>query len=401
MKPSSYILRSGLALAICALILGCTDLPLQATHGVASSVTGTQPTYEPVQEPRANALGAAAIILIFSGMLLLPFWPGLRESLWPRDEYPLPIKMNYSKDPRHLGRSFRRILFKGLGGNAAAPGLRTVRLSKDETVEVRSDCRIETGLALPHILLVQGNLQAQPQVTFRKEIYVAGSVSIGRRCRLRSLASDGHADLGPDILISRWVDADGDIRVGTGTRLGVSCSCTGRLVLDHGVEFQRLFSPRITSPDYQERRPAAPASGGTPRTSARHIRTIEDVTHYRRKSSLLLSGTVIEQNLVVKGDLNLADNVSIHGDVRCEGRAIIGRGSVIAGDVFAEGSIEILHNAVVLGNLFSQDSVRLYPGVRIGQAGRIKSVIAKKRIVLDRDVAICGYVLTEGGGQVL
>jgi cytoskeletal protein CcmA (bactofilin family) len=116
---------------------------------------------------------------------------------------------------------------------------------------------------------------------------------------------------------------------------------------------------------------------------------------------LLLSGTVIEQDLVVKGDLNLADGVSIHGDVRCDGRAIIGRDSVIAGDLFAEGPIEILHNAVVLGNLFSQDSVQLYPGVRIGQAGRIKSIIAKKRIVVDRNVAIYGYVLTEGKGAIL
>lgn len=401
MKLSSHLLLSGFVLAVCFHILGCTELPQQSTHGVALGAVTTQPTHEPVQEQRANALGVAVIILIFCGMLLLPFWPGLRESLWPRDEYPLPVKMHYSKDPRHLGSSFRRILFEGLGGNTAAPGLRTVRLSKDETVEVQSDCRIETGRTLPHILLVQGDLQTQSRVTFRKEIYVAGAASIGRHCRLRSLACDAQAVLGPHSHISRWIDGNGDIRVGAGSRLGVSCSCSGRLVLDHGVEFQRLFSPHITSPEYQERRSAVPPSGGTTPTTVTQIKTIEDVTHYRRKSSLLLSGTVIEQNLIVKGNLNLADRVTIHGDVRCAGRAVIGRDSVITGDVFAEKSVEILQNAVVLGNLFSQDSVRLHPGVRIGQAGRIKSIIAKKQIVVDRDVAICGYVLTEGKGLVL
>lgn len=401
MKRSSHILWSGLVLAVCFLILGCTELPLQSPDAAALGATNTQSTDEPAYEHHANVLGAAVIILIFSGMLLLPFWPGLRESLWPRDEYPLPVNMDYSKDPRHLGSSFRRILFEGLGSNAAAPGIRTVRLSKDETVEVQSDCRIETGLTLPHILLVQGDLQTQSRVTFRKELYVAGSASIGRRCRLRSLACDAHAMLGPKIHISRWIDANGDIRVGAGSRLGVSCSCAGRLVLDHGVEFQRLFSPQITSPDYQERHLPVLPCGPTPPTAAVQIKTIDDVTNYRRRSSLLLSGTVIEQDLVVKGDLHLADRVSIYGDVRCDGRAIIGKDSVIRGNVFAEGPVEILHNAVVFGNLFSQDSVQLHPGVRIGRAGRIKSIIAKKRIVVDRNVAICGYMLTEGKGLVL
>jgi cytoskeletal protein CcmA (bactofilin family) len=401
MKLSSHVICSSLALAACLLILGCTELPSHASDGVALGATNTQPTHEPADEHGANTLGTVAIILIFCVMTFLPFWPGLRESLWPRDEYPLPIKMHYSKDPRHLGRSFRRILFKGLGSNAAALGIRTVHLSKDETLEVQSDCRIETGLTLPHILVVQGDLQTEAMATFRKELYVAGSASIGRRCRLRSLACDANAVLGPDTRISRWIDVNGDIRVGAGSRLGVSCSCAGQLVLDHGVEFQRLFSPQITSPDYNERRLPEPPSVRMPRPVAAQIKTIDDVTNYRRRSSLLLSGTVIEQDLIVKGDLDMADGVSIHGDVRCEGRAIIGKGSVILGDVFAEGPIEVLHNAVVFGNLFSQDSVQLYPGVRIGRAGRIKSIIAKKRIVVNRDVAICGYMLTEGKGLVL
>lgn len=401
MTLSSRRLRSGLALVVCFLILGCTEPSLQATDGVSPGAASMQPADAPDQEPRTNALGAAMIILIFGGMLLLPFWPGLRESVWPRDEYPLPVNLNYSKNPRHLGNSFRRILFEGLGSHAAAPGIRIVRLSKDETVEVQSDCRVETGLTLPHILMVQGKLQAQSRATFRKELYVAGSASIGRRCRLRSLACDADAVLGPQIRISRWIDADGDIRVGAGSRLGVSCACAGELVLGHDVEFQRLFSPRIISPDYRERHLPALPSGGVPRKTAAQIKTIDDVTDYRRRSSLLMSGTVIEQDLIVKGDLKLADRVAIYGDVRCDGRAIIGRDSVIWGNLFAEGAVEILHDAVVFGNLFSQDSVRLYPGVRIGRAGRIKSIIAKKRIVVDRDVAICGYVLTEGKGLVL
>jgi predicted acyltransferase (DUF342 family) len=401
MKLASSILLPSLALAVCLLVLGCGEQPLHAMPGVALAAMNSQPALEPLQEPGVNAWGAVLILLIFSGMLVLPFWPGLRESLWPRDEYPLPVKLFYSKVPRYLGSSFRRILSDGLGGQTPTPGIRTVRLSKNETVDVQSGHRIEADLTLPHILLVQGDLETQSRVRFRKELYVTGSVSLGRNCRLRALACDAHADLDREIHISRWIDVDGDIRVGAGSRLGVSCSCAGRLTLDHGVEFQRLYSSRITSPGYQVRPlPELPPARTLP-APGRQIKTIEDVTQYHPKSFSIPSGAAIEHDLVVKGHLNLADGVSIHGDIRCDGRAVIGRESVIFGDLFSEGPVEILHNAVVLGNIFSQDSVTLSPGVRIGQFGCIKSIVAKKRIVVDRNVAICGYVLTEGGGRVL
>jgi cytoskeletal protein CcmA (bactofilin family) len=348
-----------------------------------------------------NPIAVLAVGLVFSAMLFLPFWPGLRESLWPKDEYPLTIKLQYSKDPRHLGESFRRIIRRGMGDNSTNPGVRTIQLSKQEVVEIKQSCRLKSGDAPAHILMIQNQLHTESTVTFKHELYVVGSTTLGSKNKIRSLACDEDVILGEGTRVMRWIDAHGSINVDAECDLGVSCACANRLTLGTGVVFRRLFGSRISSPGYVQR--CLPERMITRATMipADKIKTIEDITNYRRKSSLLMSETVIDQDLIVKGDLDLADSVTIHGDIHSMGRTIIGRRSVIWGDVFAEGPIEILPDAVVIGNVFSQASVRLFPGARVGKAGCTKSVIAKKQVVLDRNVAIHGYVLTEGKGLVL
>ena len=375
---------------------GCSDLPAQSNGDTAGhAVLQTQTQH------RMNPMALLAVGLVFSAMLLLPFWPGLRESLWPKDEYPLPVELQYSKDPRHLGKSFRRIIHRGFGNNSTNPGVHTVRLSKQEVVEIKQSFRPKSGDAPANIIMIKNQLHTEAKVFFTHELYVIGSATLGSKNKIRSLACDEDVILGRGTYVMRWVDAHGSISVGAECDLGVSCACANRLTLGTGVVFRRLCGSQISSPDYVQR--CLPEKMITRATMipANKIRTIEDITNYRRKSSLLMSETVIDQDLIVKGDLDLADGVTICGDVRSMGRTIIGHRSVIWGDVFSEGPIEILPDAVVIGNVFSQDSVRLFPGARVGKAGCTKSVIAKKQVVLDRNVAIFGYVLTEGKGLVL
>ena len=52
------------------------------------------------------------------------------------------------------------------------------------------------------------------------------------------------------------------------------------------------------------------------------------------------------------------------------------------------------------GNVFSQDSIRLGPGSRVGAAGGMKSVVARRDVTLTGDVAVHGYVATSGEGRV-
>lgn len=350
---------------------------------------------------QTNPVAAITLLMVFSLMLFLPFWPGLRESLWPRDKYPLHIKMKYSKDPRHLSKSFRTLLVQSLQPDTISQNIRTVRISKEEVVEVKETCRIQTGNTVAHTLMVQKDMSTEKQVQIDQDLYVIGSAHIGEQNKIRTLACDGDIVIGRHTKVMRWMDAEGNIDIGAGSNLGASCSSVNRLTLGKDVTFRRLFGNPVVTPGYLERAqqrnaPAVRKVAG----SGSKIKTIEDTTYYRRKSALLKTGTVIHQHVIVKGNLDLADQVTINGNVRCEGHVTIGKGSIINGDLFSEGSIEIFEDAMVTGSLFSQDTIHLHPGTSVGKAGHIKSIIAKKKIILENNVIFYGYALTEGLGLV-
>ena len=44
--------------------------------------------------------------------------------------------MNYIKDPRYFGKSFKQLLHQATDGFTAAPGIRDVQLSKKESLEI-------------------------------------------------------------------------------------------------------------------------------------------------------------------------------------------------------------------------------------------------------------------------
>ena len=354
-----------------------------------------------MKDRHTNPVAATSILLTFSFMLFLPFWPGLRESLWPQDKYPLPIEMKYSKNPRYLSNSFRQILLQSLEPDPVSEAIRTVYLSKEEVVEIKTACHVKTDETIAHTLLVREGMHTEQQVKIYNDLYVLGSANIGSQNVLRTLACDGDIAVGNDTRVIRWIDALGKINVGSGCDLGASCSTVNCLALQHDVRFRRLFGNPVVTEGYVERLHSIESINTEAAVPAAKIKTIEDVTYYRRKSCLLPSGTTINQNVIVKGDLNLSDNVTVNGDIRCEGRTTIGKASVIRGNLFSEGPVDVLEDAVVTGNVFSQDAIRLFPGTCIGKVGCTNSVIAKKKITLDRNVIIYGYLLTEGEGLVL
>jgi len=55
----------------------------------------------------------------------------------------------------------------------------------------------------------------------------------------------------------------------------------------------------------------------------------------------------------------------------------------------------------ILGNVFSQGRFAIGTGGHVGEKGQIKSVIGKKGVFLKGNVALYGYLMTEGEGKVL
>jgi predicted acyltransferase (DUF342 family) len=88
-------------------------------------------------------------------------------------------------------------------------------------------------------------------------------------------------------------------------------------------------------------------------------------------------------------------------DVKTYRKLVLEEGVRIKGNVFAENGISTGPLTRIFGNVFSQDAIYLGKESRIGRTGAIKSVVARKEIVLDRGVVIYGYVVAGKRGRVL
>jgi len=308
------------------------------------------------------------LFLLMTVMILLPFIPAVWELRKKKDPENLRIDMDFSKDPRYFGLSFRQILRKAFQSVGSEAGFYTVVMSKPERIELITDGRRIIKEDVSHLLYCKGGLVLEPGTRCSKEIYVQGNAEIKPGCRVLSLAADGRIAAGPDIVIVRWLDAKKGIRIMEHCDLGVSVSSAGRLELGRNCSFKRLSgNPVVTAPG------AACPAGPVLKNRVAAIR--------------------IPDNIRLRHGINLTGNIKVDGGFTIDTREPVN----INGSIFAEGPIRIFATGVVRGNLFSQESIHL-KGITIGQTGGIKSVIGKKEVLLDEDTKVYGYIMTEGRG---
>jgi len=298
---------------------------------------------------------------IFLILLTLPFIPSFFELKRPRDTKPLFIDLNYSKDVRYFGKSFRNII----GKTIEVLGISEENLDSDQIFEVNikrgekeklefsiKEEYIPESLEINHIVVAK-NLKTKPFTTFNKEIYVRGNAKIGPFNTIRAIAVDGNLDLGRGTRIIRWADALGDVKVNDNCSLGLSLTSERSISLGRRVTFKRLFG-----------KPVILASGFSKKRKREEIRN------------------------------------EINGSVKIDGRINLDmeEGLIINGNIFAEGDVSLRGDIEVNGDIFSQRKVIL-DGVKIGDEGKIKSVIGAEGVVLKSNILIYGQVLTEGIGK--
>ncbi|NWG75362.1 MAG: hypothetical protein HXY24_12255 [Rubrivivax sp.] len=342
-------------------------------------------------------LGVSAYILItvlvLMAFILIPFLPGLIELFRPRDEKPLVLNMNFSKDYKYFGKSFQKLLEDGLGTkHITEPGEYTLLLSKPEKVRVVERKQGRDKETIDEILYVLTDFASGNGAEFRKEVYVRGSCKIGERNTLRALYCEGDLVIGEGTIIVRWVDGDKDIEVREGCRLGVSVASPKRLDVARHCTFSRMFGLPILT--YRAELPKI--------ATDIHVRNISDMTMVITKKEIIFppgttipSDIVTHQGIVFRGKSFVKANIKSYHDI------IIEEGSRVEGNLFSERDVVIEPGCTIMGNIFSQGQVKIGNAVRVGQEGQIKSVIAKKGVFIEGNVSIFGYLMTEGEGRVL
>jgi len=333
-----------------------------------------------------------AACILWLVLLFIPFLPGIRELRRPRDAAPLFVDMEYTKDPRYFGKSFRSVIRKYLDADLHQQELRKVPLTRQEETLVSPSRTVPAGGKFNQILCISGDLMSGEGAHFRKEVYASGKAILGSDTVMQAVAVDGALMLGSHATVMRWADAGEAAEVGDGCTIGVSVSSRGELRIAPGCRFRRLYgSPIVTgSTDESSQTGAHGLNSGAvgKRTMVRDVSSVP-------------GGTTIQSDLIVKNNLRIANHCTIGGNVKTYKGLVIGEHVTVTGNIFSEDDITIGEHAVIEGNVFCQGRVIIRGDAQIGQFGKVKSVIGKRSVLIGRNVRVYGYVLTEGEGMVL
>ncbi len=335
-------------------------------------------------------------LFTFTLMIVLPFVPGLTEVWKPKDRYPLPIDMDYSRDPRYLGKSARKIFKRGLKGKINEPGTHTITFSTDEVVEISNKRKVEDETVVTNVLYINEELESEPGVHFENDIYSIGEVTIGENNLVRTIAGDSNITIGKGSTVVRWVDSEKDIFVESGCDLGHSTSAVGSIKLTNDIHFRRLFGLPVSTGN------SKPVSiqSSVPVVYPNDIENIADIVTYKPSDTEIESGYTTSKSIIADHDVTTGDKCTFGGSIKCHGDLEIGDNCTVSGNLFAEGCLTIGKNCKIRGSVFSQCEVTISEGSQIGVPGEYVSVIGKQAIVIKDNINIFGYLLTEGQGVV-
>ena len=218
--------------------------------------------------------------------------------------------------------------------------------------------------------------------------------------RLRAVYSKKRIVFGNKIRLLRWADAEHAVAVYDECDLGERVSSGEQLVIGFDNVFHSLYAPMIRlgqrpeEPDrFMEKR--------DPRIFRMPVMNSHEYNrHYIDDDMVTESGTV-PYTIISRGDIKVIEDIILQGDIHSDGAVRIMENASVLGNIFAENDILLEKNATVLGNIFTQGNIIFEEGASAGQPNKITSVVARGTITFYGGNYVYGYVVSEGGGEIL
>lgn len=331
-------------------------------------------------------------IAVFVVMLLFPILFSL-YSLKKNKAEVLEIEQSKVKDPRYFARSFTK-LFDRKWANYDGSG--KIFLSMEEDL-LEAD---KLAVYPPHCTSVvyAENLDFRPPegIYFGKEIYARQNAFLYGIETVRAICSKKDLVLGSGTKVLRWVDAEGTLKVSDNCNLGISASSNTKIVIGNNCVFRRLYAPVVilgeppnNSRVYDPRQ--AKYFNPSVLDEFRNIKYVSD--------DLTDDEGILKSSIITKHDITVLDGLIVKGHIRSHKNIKICDNAVIYGNLFAEKDIYLGQNSRVYGLVFTQGSLYVESGVTLGQPGKIKSVIARGKIIFAKNCCIYGYVSSETRGE--
>ena len=332
---------------------------------------------------------------LFLGLLLLPIcWGGYWY--YHGKNSVLQVRQDRKRDPRYFSKSFDA-LFRKAWADRKPDG--TLTMSRPERYILVDEAEPEEYAGVCEKLVVAEHQDFQPPLgcVFQREIHAAQNAWFPRDSRLRAVYAKGDLILESGTHVERWADADGSVAVYDECDLGISVTSGTAITIGKNCTFRRLYAPVIHTGSY----PGQPQSPAYHRDSRIYrMESVEGKKERRRHVSLADTDEqgVARTSFVVGGGVVVDEDIVIQGSVRSQKSVQIADRAVVCGNVYANSDVYLGRNSTVLGSVFTQGSVYCETGAVVGQEGRISSIVARGKVVLEQDCFVYGYLSNEMGG---
>ncbi|HET9030687.1 MAG TPA: hypothetical protein VFN49_10960 [Candidatus Aquilonibacter sp.] len=334
--------------------------------------------------------GEILVYALYAFAVIVPLLPGLLELRTGSDDDPLRIDSSYARDPRFLGKSMREKMAPILNqtkGEARVPFLNR----KNEYARVVNALDGGDRTAFEDVVLSRGTLCVGNESELL-DIYARGNVRVGSGSRLRTLAGDADADLGPGTQVVRWIDVNGNCSIGNGSDLGQSVSATGRVVLGDNVRFNRVFGRPVVSVTGQRAEVRALGIGPMFTTSMAVDRLLV-------KTVFVEPDETYDVDIIASSDVEVGPGACVMGSIKSRGRVLIGEGATVIGNIIARGTVTLKADATCFGHIFGEGDVMLEEGALVGERHAPKTLHASRTAVISPGACVFGWVIAERGGR--
>jgi cytoskeletal protein CcmA (bactofilin family) len=317
------------------------------------------------------------IFILFIILLIIPFIIPLYEII-RKKEQKLEVNLLYTKQPDYFGKEFLKLMdcslnnyLKNYRNLESLNKIQNLYLElilcdkRKEKIFISDNFYNIYKILKPKnnlvdiIIINKKELNLNKGCYFFKEFIANDNLEISSKCEFNSLIVKGDLILNPNssTKIHRYLHVEGDIFIEAPLDVELSIFCENNIYINSYVSFKRMFAKEI-------------------------LTKITNQFEYLDEKNYL----DYKRNINIKGSIKIEGNL----EIKDKNKYII-----IDGNLISNGNIIIDGDVWIKGNVFSQENIEIYNGVIVGEKGKYKSIVARKKITLGPNIKVYGYIHSE------
>ena len=356
-----------------------------------------------------------AYSVVFLALVCAHFLLAYRAWRVSRGEQSSDIDPDYVRMEDYFARSFRLKVTEWLKlpVQASMPdGTRIIRKGR-ETIRVSDSASWPSGSKSDDIQVVRGTFLCGTDCVLSREIYAHESAFVGADSRLQAIAVDGDLTIDAGVNIARWADSTGEMQIGPGSVVRSRATSGKSIHLGERAQVGSAFAPVVTTStagltapetaeDPESPKSQLPASVGPEGPGGLGL----DPKRLKPLGAecLIYQGDLkprvpfrLTMKLIVKGDCIIPACSVLDGDLKAQGRIVIGDSTICNGNVVGSGDVRFGRGSRFFGVVHAGKTLLLCRNVRGGAKGAFVAAFAADEVLLEDDVTVYGKLAAGGG----